>query len=170
MMWGAFQIKEGLMNQDLTMILVAQWQQLRGMSYDLLGELKEEDLSLKLNFERSQTIGYQFWCMLGAQESWLALIESGQWKGFSCSVNSIRGGDALERFKRQMQLADELLLQAMQKADLILPFEDGRTPLSHYLKLVEHEAHHQGQLINFIYAFDLPIPKSWEEKWHLKRD
>jgi hypothetical protein len=69
-----------------------------------------------------------------------------------------------------MRLADEVLLQAVHKADLTNSFADGRTPLAHYLKLVEHEAHHQGQLINFIYAFDLPIPKSWEEKWHLKRD
>jgi uncharacterized damage-inducible protein DinB len=163
-------MKEGMMNQDLATSLVEHWQQLRGMTYDLLDALREEDLDLKLNFERSQSVGYQLWCMLGAQESWVSLIETGQWKGFSCSVNTLRGGDALERFKRQMRLADEVLLEAMQRADLTGSLADGRSPLAHYLKLVEHEAHHQGQLINFIYAFDWPIPKSWEEKWHLKRD
>lgn len=48
-------------------------------------------------------------------------------------------------------------------------FKDGSTPLINYMILVEHEAHHQGQLINFIYACDLPIPKSWAEKWALSR-
>ncbi|MBV7333222.1 hypothetical protein KFU94_34315 [Chloroflexi bacterium TSY] len=48
-------------------------------------------------------------------------------------------------------------------------FDDGGTPLSNYMRLVEHEAHHQGQLINFIYAHDLPIPFSWVDKWALSR-
>lgn len=158
------------MNQDLTTSLLAHWQQLRGMTYDLLTSLQNEELSLQLGFERSQTLGYQFWCMLGAQESWISLIETGQWLGFSCSVNSIREGNPIANFKRQMQLADEALFQAMQNANLTATFANGTTPLTHYLKLVEHEAHHHGQLINFIYAFDLPIPPTWQNKWHLTRD
>ena len=41
------------------------------------------------------------------------------------------------------------------------------TPLWLYLYLTEHEAHHHGQLINFLYAHDLPIPPGWAEQWAL---
>ena len=33
----------------------------------------------------------------------------------------------------------------------------------------EHEAHHHGQLINFIYACGFPIPESWTDAWGLSR-
>ena len=35
---------------------------------------------------RSNTIGSQFWCVIGARESYGAAIESGVWRGFSCSL------------------------------------------------------------------------------------
>ena len=155
---------------EIAEIVSDHWVQLREMTYDLLEALEVGDLFLKLEFERSQNIGYQFWCMLGAQESWISLIESGEWEGFSCSVNSLEGSRVIENFRGQMELADELLLRTLETVDLSREFEDGSTPLSHYMTLVEHESHHQGQLINFIYAHDLPIPNSWEAKWALRRD
>lgn len=155
---------------EMTQIVAGHWTQLRRLTYDLLDALQVEELALRLNFERSQSIEYQFWCMLGAQESWLALLETGEWQGFSCSVSSRTPGDQIENYRRQMQAADEALLHAIKKDTLTREFAGGATPLSHYLNLVEHESHHQGQLINFIYAHDLPIPASWEAKWALKRD
>ena len=158
------------MNLQIAEIVSSHWIQLRQMTYDLLGALEVGDLFLKLEFKRSQNIGYQFWCMLGAQESWISLIESGEWGGFSCSVNSLEGSAVIESFRGRMELADEILLRTLETVDLSRKFEDGSTPLSQYFTLVEHESHHQGQLINFIYAHDLPIPNSWEAKWALRRD
>lgn len=155
---------------ELTAIILNHWTQLRGMTYDLIDRLELDNLQLRLGFERSQNIGYQFWCMLGSQESWIALMETGQWQGFSCSLDSLEGDLVLENIRTKMQQADQTLLKAIREADLTATFENGTTPLSHYLILVEHEAHHQGQLINFIYAHDLPIPESWEAKWALRRD
>ncbi|NMB56746.1 hypothetical protein GYA19_02295 [Candidatus Beckwithbacteria bacterium] len=68
-----------------------------------------------------------------------------------------------------MQLADQVLFKTLEELDLLQVFEDGYSPMINYMILVEHEAHHQGQIINFIYACDLPIPKSWSEKWALKK-
>ncbi len=155
---------------EITEIVSNHWVQLREMTYDLLEVLEVSDLGLKLEFERSQSIGYQYWCMLGAQESWISLIGSGEWQGFSCSVNSLEGSNVIDDFKGQMQLADELLLRTLKAVDVTQEFNDEATPLSNYMILVEHESHHQGQLINFIYAHDLPIPKSWEVKWALRRE
>lgn len=47
--------------------------------------------------------------------------------------------------------------------------ETTMTPVWLYLYLTEHEAHHHGQLINFIYAHNLPIPPGWAEPWALSR-
>ena len=69
-----------------------------------------------------------------------------------------------------MEAADEVLLGAFEAVDWLLEFQDGNTPLARYFRLAEHEAHHHGQLINFIYACKFPIPKSWAESWALTRD
>ena len=95
--------------------------------------------------------------MCGAQESNLSLIIEDKWNGYSSSLDKL-GKTDLATIKTHLQAADKQMLAAMKKADF---------SLTNYLILVEHEAHHQGQLINFIYAHNLAIPKSWQEKWAL---
>lgn len=145
------------------------WRQLRGMTYDLLDLLKEEDLKMRLPFPESQNILYQFNCMIGAEESNIPLITKGKWEGFSSSLDKEKV-KSLKVIKKHMQEADKILFNALESVDLLQKFEDNSTPLSNYLVLVEHESHHQGQLINFIYALHLPIPQSWKRKWDLTRD
>jgi len=142
---------------DLFEQVKAHWQQLREGTYQFLDGIKESDLDLKLPFSKSQTIRYQFHCMCGAQESNLSLIIEDKWNGYSSSLDKL-GKTDLATIKTHLQAADKQMLAAMKKADF---------SLTNYLILVEHEAHHQGQLINFIYAHNLAIPKSWQEKWAL---
>jgi len=144
------------------------WEQLRSMTYDLMDKLEQSDLRKKLPFPTSQNILYQFNCMLGAQESNIPLISKGKWEGFSSSLEK-EENKSIEIIKKHMQEADKKLLDAMKNIDLLKKFEDGTSPLTNYIVLVEHESHHQGQLINFIYACDLPIPKSWADKWALSK-
>lgn len=138
------------------------------MSHDFLNELKEEDLHKKLPFSESQDILYQFNCMIGAQESNIPLITKGIWEGFSSSLDN-EGQVNIETIKRYMEEADKKLFSALEGVDVLKKFDDGTSPLINYMVLVEHESHHQGQLINFIYALHLPIPKSWADKWALRR-
>ena len=133
------------------------WQQLRKGTYQFLDGIKETDLDLKLPFAKSQTIRYQLHCMCGAQESNISLIVEDKWNGYSSSLDKL-GKTDLATIKTHLQAADKQMLAAMKKAYF---------SLVNYMILVEHEAHHQGQLINFIYAYNLPIPKSWQEKWAL---
>ncbi len=133
------------------------WQQLREGTYQFLDGIKESDLDLKLPFSKSQTIRYQFHCMCGAQESNIPLITEGKWKGYSSSLDKL-GKTDIATIKKHLRAADKQMLAAMKQADF---------SLINYMILVEHEAHHQGQLINFIFAHGLPIPKSWQDKWAL---
>lgn len=156
------------MNDTLYQQIKVHWEKLRGMTYDLLAELKPEDLIKKLPFSASQDIYYQFNCMVGAQESNIPFITKGVWEGFASSLDNV-DDKTPQIIKMHMQEADEKLLESIQSVDLLKKFDDGSSPLSNYMILVEHEAHHQGQLINLIYAHDLPIPKSWADKWALSK-
>lgn len=147
------------------------WQELRGRTYDLLDEINNEDLGKRLPFPTAQTLYYQFWCMLGAQESWPPLLTRGVFEEFACSLDEL--GDqppTIAIIKQRMAQADKKLIEALKSGELLRRFDNGSAPLSHYLRLVEHEAHHQGQLINLIYAHQLPIPQSWAEQWALTRE
>lgn len=133
------------------------WQQLREGTYQFIDGLKESDLDLKLPLAQSQTIRYQLHCMCGSQESNLSLIMENKWNGYTSSLDMF-GKTNIVTIKKHLREADKKMLVAMGKGNFVL---------ENYLILVEHEAHHQGQLINFIYAHNLSIPKSWQEKWAL---
>ena len=148
------------------------WRDLRGRTYDLLDVLVDADLNARLPFAESQNILYQFYCMLGTQESWLPVLLEGGMRGWSCSLKAAPAGEALPigRVRAAMEAADEALETAFERADWLRVFENGATPLAGYYRLVEHESHHHGQLINLIYANNLPIPESWADSWALKRN
>jgi len=157
------------MNTNLNNEIMAHWKQLRSMTYNFINLIKDKDLKCKLPFPQSQTLGYQFSCMVGAQESNMALITKGKWEGFSCSLDKVEK-ITQKIIIKHMQEADKVLYQVLADIDLLQKFPDGSTSLMNYEILTEHEAHHQGQIINFIFACDLPIPQSWADKWALSRD
>ena len=159
------------MTASLNDELVRHWQMLRGRTYDLLDTLTDADLDKTLPFPRSQAIRYQFWCMLGSQESWVAFLKNGALEHWSCSLaGTPRAEMTVDVFRQRFKAADDAWTAALAEAGLLSPYANGLTPLIVSQMLVEHEAHHHGQLINFIYALDLPIPASWAEQWALSRD
>jgi hypothetical protein len=160
------------MNHSLTAIVQAHWQELRGRTYDLLGELTEGDLSRRLPFRESQNMLYQFYCMLGTQESFTPVLVTGSMDEWDCSLSPAPEGEVISiaQIRTHMQTADNILLETLAGLDWGHTFANGTTPLTQYLRLVEHESHHHGQLINLIYANHLPIPASWADAWALTRE
>ena len=160
------------MTQTVLQSVQAHWQDLRGRTYDLMDVLADADLDARLPFAESQNILYQFYCMLGTQESWPPVLLEGRMTGWDCSLQPAPAGEVLpvERVRQGMEAADADLRAAFEQVDWLHVFEDGTTPLAGYYRLVEHESHHHGQLINLIYANNLPIPDSWADSWALTRD
>lgn len=154
---------------NLAGILLEQWRDIREMTYDYLAVLQPSDLALRLPFPESQALVDQFWCMLGAQESYLRELRSGTWQGFSCSLD---GGEdySREAIERQMRAADQEMAALLGEIDLHASLASGKRGYQVGQRLVEHEMHHQGQLINFLFYGHLPIPGSWHAKWALARD
>ncbi len=108
----------------------------------------------------SNTIGAQFWCVVGARESYQQALIEGAWAGFNCSLTS---ADAEEPAKVVSALAESRsrLLETMPDLDWTAEREELLQ------SLVEHEAQHQGQLIRYVYALGYEFPQSWKERWAL---
>lgn len=146
------------------------WEQLRGRSYDLLKVLSEADLFKTLPFPESQSVYYQFRCMCGTTETFVDYIRVGKWEEWHCSLAAEPSGSGLiPSIIDHLKTSDKQLLCVLETAKLLEKQQDGLSPLQKYLTLVEHESHHHGQLINFMYALPLPIPKSWAKQWALER-
>ena len=134
--------------------------------------LGDADMDARLPFSDSQDVYYQLRCMLGSQESWRPVILEGRMRGWACSLDAEgrSGRPAIGRVREAMEAADGRLEEAFQQASWLHMFENGNTPLAGYYRLVEHESHHHGQLINLIYACGFPIPESWTDAWGLSRE
>ncbi len=154
------------MTPSLAEILGQRWLHVRSMSYDFLDVLKPDDLNLKLPFPESQSIGYQFWCMVGASESYLKHLEHGEWQGFASSLDTA-DDPSPSGIKAIMQKTDTQLIEQLGRMDLYVQLKSGEPSYEVVQLMIEHEMHHQGQLINLMYCHHLPIPRSWADTWAL---
>jgi hypothetical protein len=116
---------------------------------------------MKLPGLRSNAVGDQLWCVVGARESFTRAIHAGEWSGFSCSLAA---GETRER--------DAVMAGLSRSADGVLAVigdldshDDGRCRFA--LQLLEHEAAHHGQLIRYLYGLELPIPARWKTRYAL---
>ena len=129
------------------------------MYRDLVGAVGSDALGRRLGDLRSNTVGAQLWCVVGARESYSRAIEAGAWSGFSCSLD-----DTADPAKVRAALTgSEDQVRAV--LDVLDSGDAARWGLA--LDLLEHEAAHQGQLIRYIYGLDLPIPASWKRRYAL---
>jgi hypothetical protein len=146
-----------------------QWTGLRRLTYDYLDMLETEHLGRTLPFPTSKTLGYQFWCMLGAQESYTRKLQHGSWQGFSSSLDQFEAVTPAI-IKQQMMRADEALANLLAMVDLEQPLANGQAGYDVVFQIIKHESHHHGQLINFMFFLRLPIPPSWHNEWALAYD
>lgn len=142
-------------------VLLASLRRSSSVYSAFVAAIPESALDAKLPGLRSNRIGQQLWCVVGARESYARAIQGGKWAGFSCSLTA-------EQCRKQEGLATALetsaaaLLAAIEGPDT---FTDAQFQL--IIDVVEHEAAHQGQLIRYLYALDLPIPESWKKRYAL---
>ncbi len=125
------------------------------LTHDLVTHLDEENLGLDLPNLPSNRISGQLWCIVGARESYTQAIEAGGWKGFSCSLTTLR----VKQSVLTALSATHARLSEINFADLT----DAQLDLA--FNLLEHEVQHHGQLIRFVYGNGLTFPKSWNQRY-----
>jgi hypothetical protein len=130
-----------------------------GLYRDLLAVLDEDRLQSSLPGLRSNTIGAQLWCVIGARESYARAIAAGEWAGFSCSLDA--PGDPA-RVAAALGSSGSAVTQALRQLADITEAQERLV-----LDLLEHEAQHHGQLIRYLYALEVEIPASWRARYAL---
>lgn len=126
---------------------------------DLIETLEESRLGETLPNLRSNTIGLQLWCVVGARESYTKAIRENEWAGFSCSLlTATEKGEVAAALER----SGDALSAVLRASD---SFSEAQCRL--IVDLLEHEAAHQGQLIRYLYGLRLAIPESWKSRFAL---
>lgn len=126
------------------------------LTADLLDSLNEKDLKLKIPNAPSNTIGGQFWCIIGARESYMkAIANGGDWQGFTCGVT-----DAHDKKDLKAHLGETLKELDRLKIDWT-----SDKVVEQAITLLEHEIQHHGQLIRYVYSNKLKFPESWNKRY-----
>lgn len=129
------------------------------MHRDLAAVLPDEAFAQRLSIP-SNRIGGQYWCLIGARESYGKAIQENGWVGFHCSMPP-------EDTSNQQKVLAALDKTAEDFEQILngIDWTDERDAL--LLDLLQHETQHQGQLIRYVYGLKYSFPESWVERWHL---
>lgn len=126
----------------------------------LVDSIGEPSLDLRNGKAPSNTIGEQFWCVVGARESYARAISAGTWSGFSCSL-SASDARRRERLRTTLARARLELLDTVARNELT----DERVAIA--LEVLEHETFHHGQLVRYFYTNAIPFPEAFARKYAL---
>ena len=129
----------------------------------LASEVTAESLALHNATGRSNTIGEQFWCLVGARESYARAFEHGVWGGFSCSLNAdgVHDPEAVRSALESTNTLVQAKIRSIPEANV-----DERR-ISILFDLEQHEVQHHGQLIRYFYANGLPFPADFAKRYSL---
>jgi len=130
-----------------------------GLTDELGTALDELGLHARNGAKRSNTIGGQLWCVVGARESYARAIESGSWQGFSCGLDEPHSPNAV---RVSLSSSKRLVLELLQRLDRLSDTQE-----DFLLSLLEHESQHHGQLIRYFFANDLPFPAAFASRYSL---
>ncbi len=125
------------------------------LTADLVDHLDGGALGLDLPQLPSNRISGQLWCVVGARESYLTALETGDWQGFACSLTTPADKGAV--LAALQATADRLARvdgESLSERQVALGFD-----------LLEHEIQHHGQLIRYVYANRLSFPESWRRRY-----
>jgi len=127
---------------------------------DLLDGLTPDLLRTRLPGVRSSPVRNHFWCVAGARESYVRAARAGSWQGFDSSLTADDDPSAVRAALERTAAEVDAWLGELAPDD-----EYG---WDWALNLLEHETQHHGQLIRYLYAVPMPVPRSWVEHYALE--
>ncbi|MCL4257153.1 MAG: hypothetical protein KJZ53_01335 [Anaerolineales bacterium] len=141
-------------------LLTARLDKATSLTNALAAQLSGEQLASHNGESPSNSIGAQFWCVVGARESYTRAFEAGAWQGFSCSLQEPEVPASVQAALAASQAALQAALAAASQ-----PYDEQRQHI--LFDLLEHEAQHQGQLIRYFYANQIPFPPDFAKRYAL---
>ena len=129
------------------------------MYEELAKALPPDAYAKKLPNIRSNTVGSQLQCVIGVREMWTTTMETGERPGFHPSLTKEQTSDG-EAVKAKLAATAELVRSTFPE-ELTEEQEDST------LGLLEHESGHTGQLLRYLFALDVEIPKLWVKYFDL---
>lgn len=141
-------------------MLATRLAQATDLTNSLAAHLSSEQLKSHNGEARSNSIGTQFWCVVGARESYTRAFEAGAWQGFSCSLSEPEVPASVQAALAASQAGLQTALAAAEQ-----PWDEARQRI--LFDLLEHEAQHQGQLIRYFYANGIPFPAAFAKRFAL---
>jgi hypothetical protein len=144
----------------MTSMLTARLTAALALTGGLAENLTDDSLALHNGSAPSNSIGGQFWCVVGARESYARAIAAGRWSGFSCSLGAgeARRADAV---RAALERSRTGVLDALSGGD---PADDRAVLV---FDLLEHEALHQGQMVRYFYANGIRFPGAFAARYAL---
>lgn len=130
-----------------------------GHTNELAASLDEPGLRDRNGSARSNTIGGQLWCVVGARESYARALEAGTWAGFSCSLDEPHSPDAV---RASLAGSQRVLLEAVEGRDHLTEAQENLL-----FEVLEHEVQHHGQLIRYFYANGVSFPPAFARRYAL---
>jgi hypothetical protein len=129
---------------------------------ELSQSTSESSLNCRIAGVPSNSIGSQFWCIIGARESYIKAIVSGGWLGFSCSLTRAQSKEPRSIQSALSETRDQALV-VITKSEM----SDSQWQLA--FDLWEHEILHQGQLVRYFYANCIPFPLDFATRYDLSQ-
>ena len=132
------------------------------MNNEFMKVIKEEALKLNIESTRSNSIGSQIACLLGARDAYgKCIVSDTEFSWNPDFKHSDRYNHTIIN-KHAYDVSNKLINQISGLEEL----SDNQSSL--IIDLISHEYLHQGQLIRYIYANDLEMPKEMKSFWHLE--
>lgn len=141
--------------------LVKRLKRSQSLLCDLLDALNNDYLAKKLPNLPSNTIGQQYWCIIGARTSYIKAARAKKWEGFECCLDYKQAhsqNEVLTTLKSTYKEIENYLATHQSIDEKSIDF---------LLDLLEHEIQHHGQLIRYIYASKIAMPTIWKDRYSL---
>jgi len=143
-----------------------EWEYARGIGYNFLSKVNNDDLTKLFPRENYNTILAQYNELYEIQQDYVDAIDSGsiQFKGRNLHLTS-----AAELINKMKELDGELKLklETINGDEYISWWGDERNIHQHICAMISHEMLHVGQVVAFCYAVNIKIPEEVVNTIHL---
>ena len=108
----------------------------------------------------SNRVGSQLQCIIGVREMWATKMTTGENPGFHPALSKEQVTDGAAVVAKLAETAD--LVRSTLTDDLTEEQEEET------LGLLEHESGHVGQLLRYLFALDVEVPRLWVRYFDLE--